>query len=42
MATDIATPQTAAHAALTDPRRLVLLLVKPSYKKRWHLPGGFA
>lgn len=40
MATSIAAPQTAAHAVLTDPRGLVLL-VNPAYKKRWHLPGGF-
>ncbi|TMR40887.1 NUDIX domain-containing protein [Actinomadura geliboluensis] len=40
MATDIATPQTAAHAVLTDPRGLVLL-VNPAYKRRWHLPGGY-
>ncbi|TMR32564.1 NUDIX domain-containing protein [Actinomadura geliboluensis] len=40
MATSIAAPQTAAHAVLTDPRGLVLL-VNPAYKKRWHLPGGY-
>lgn len=40
MTTGIASPQTAAHAVLTDPRGLVLL-VNPAYKKRWHLPGGY-
>lgn len=40
MATAIASPQTAAHAVLTDPRGLVLL-VNPAYKRRWHLPGGY-
>ncbi|MFG2249126.1 NUDIX domain-containing protein [Spirillospora sp. NPDC048823] len=40
MSTNIAAPQTAAHAVLTDSRGLVLL-VNPIYKKRWHLPGGF-
>ncbi|MFB4302228.1 NUDIX domain-containing protein [Actinomadura sp. NTSP31] len=40
MATNIASPQTAAHAVLTDSRGLVLL-VHPTYKGRWHLPGGY-
>ncbi|GAA4224165.1 hypothetical protein GCM10022254_03020 [Actinomadura meridiana] len=40
MTPDIAAPQTATHAVLIDPRGFVLL-VNPSYKKRWHLPGGY-
>lgn len=40
MPSNIAAPEAAAHAVLVDDRGWVLI-VKPSYKKRWHLPGGF-
>lgn len=40
MTTNIAAPETAAHAVLIDERGWVLI-VQPSYKRRWHLPGGY-
>jgi 8-oxo-dGTP diphosphatase len=40
MPSNIAAPEAAAHAVLVDERGWVLV-VRPSYKKRWHLPGGY-
>jgi NUDIX domain len=40
MPSNIAMPEAAAHAVLVDDRGWVLI-VQRSYKKRWHLPGGF-
>jgi 8-oxo-dGTP diphosphatase len=40
MPTNIAAPEAAAHAVLVDERGWVLI-VRPSYKRRWHLPGGY-
>jgi len=40
MPTNIAAPEAAAHAVLIDGRGWVLI-VKPSYKRHWHLPGGY-
>jgi 8-oxo-dGTP diphosphatase len=37
---NIAAPEAAAHAVLVDDRGWVLI-VRPSYKRRWHLPGGY-
>jgi 8-oxo-dGTP diphosphatase len=40
MPTNIAAPEASAHAVLIDERGWVLI-VQPSYKRRWHLPGGY-
>jgi ADP-ribose pyrophosphatase YjhB (NUDIX family) len=40
MPSNIAVPEAAAHAVLVDDRGWVLI-VQPSYKKRWNLLGGF-
>ncbi|MEV5574768.1 NUDIX hydrolase [Spirillospora sp. NPDC052269] len=40
MSTKVAAPQTAAHAVLLDVHGRVLL-VRPSYKRHHHLPGGY-
>jgi 8-oxo-dGTP diphosphatase len=40
MPSNIAAPEAAAHAVLVDEGGRVLI-VKPSYKRRWHLPGGY-
>lgn len=40
MPSNIAAPEAAAHAVLVDSRGWVLI-VQPSYKRRWHLPGGY-